>query len=256
MTKKIMDDIKKHRLYNDLSWIWPLWGDPETEYAEYCEFQIPFIKKYSKIPTKTLLNIGCGSGKNVFNLKKEFDVTGLDLSQDMLNLAKELNPESNFVKGDMRSFTLDKTFDSVIIDDSIAYMTTLEDLYSVFHQAFNHLKAGGVMIVTPDETKETFEQNSTSTYIVEPHRKPVDIDVVFIENYYDADPSDDIFEATFIYIIRKDGKQSIEKDIHTLGLFSIEIWRQLLKKVGFEIRENNYMQDDKEYSVFICVKPS
>jgi SAM-dependent methyltransferase len=249
-----MNNTKDNRLYNDLSWLWPMWGDPETEYTEYCEFLIPFIKKYSEIPAKTLLNIGCGSGKNVFSLKKEFDVTGLDISQDMLNLAKELNPEGNFVKGDMRSFSLNDVFDSVIIDDSIAYMTTSEDLYSVFKQAFNHLKAGGIMLVTPDATKETFEQNYTSTYIVEQHRKPKDVDVVFIENYYDVDISDDVFEATFLYLIRKDGKQTIEKDIHTLGIFSIEIWRELLKKVGFKVIEKNYTQDEKEYTVFVCKK--
>ena len=245
----------QNRLYNDLSWLWPYWGDPTTEYADFCKFLIPIIKKYSKIPTNSLLNIGCGSGKNIFTLKKEFDITGLDISQDMLNLASELNPESNFVKADMRSFALNKTFDSIIIDDSIAYMTTTDDLYSVFQQAHYHLKKGGVMIVSPDETKETFVQNSTSSYIVKPHRKPNNLDLVFIENYYDANPGDNIFKATFLYLIRKNNKQNIEKDIHTLGLFSINTWRGLLKKACFEFSEKCYTQDDKKYTVFICLKP-
>lgn len=44
---------------------------------------------------------------NVFNLKRQFDVTGIDPSTAMLAQAKELNPECSFVLGDMRTFRLE-----------------------------------------------------------------------------------------------------------------------------------------------------
>lgn len=46
-----------------------------------------------------MLDIGCGGGKNVFNLKGKFSVTGVDLSPAMLAQARLLNPESVFVLG-------------------------------------------------------------------------------------------------------------------------------------------------------------
>jgi trans-aconitate methyltransferase len=68
-----------------------------------------------------LLDIGCGGGKNVLNLKRQFAVTGVDLSSAMLAQAKELNPECMFVQGDMRTFRLDRTFDAVLMDDALSY---------------------------------------------------------------------------------------------------------------------------------------
>ncbi len=65
-------------LYTDLAWLGPMWGDPATEYAHYCQHVTELIRQYAKRPVATLLDIG--GGKNVLNLKREFNVTGLDLS--------------------------------------------------------------------------------------------------------------------------------------------------------------------------------
>ena len=67
-------------LYTDLAWLWPMWGDAATEYAHYCQHVTGLIRQYAKRPATTLLDIGCGGGKNVLNLKREFNVTGVDLS--------------------------------------------------------------------------------------------------------------------------------------------------------------------------------
>jgi ubiquinone/menaquinone biosynthesis C-methylase UbiE len=51
------------------------------------------IRQYAKHRATTLLDIGCGEGKNALNLKREFNFTGLDLSPAMLAQAQELNPD-------------------------------------------------------------------------------------------------------------------------------------------------------------------
>ena len=106
------------RLYSDLSWLWPMWGDAEVEYAQYCAHVEDLIRRYARRPVVTLLDIGCGGGKNVFNLKERFRVTGLDLSPAMIAQARMLNPDCEFIEGDMRSFALGKTFDAVLIENS------------------------------------------------------------------------------------------------------------------------------------------
>src|SRR5512136_1316419 len=120
------------RLYTDLAWLWPMWGDPATEYAHYCRHVTGLIRQYAKRPVATLLDIGCGGGKNVLNLKRDFNVTGLDLSPTMLAQAKELNPECTFVDGDMRTFRLNGTFDAVLMDDAIAHMNCWADFVAAF----------------------------------------------------------------------------------------------------------------------------
>ena len=115
----------------DLAWLWPLWGEP-SEYAPYCAHVTRLIRQYARREVRSLLNLGCGGGKNIFNLRQDFAVTGLDISPAMLDLARRLNPECRFVQADMRTFSLPERFDAILIDDAISYMTTEADLRAVF----------------------------------------------------------------------------------------------------------------------------
>ncbi len=244
-----------NRLYTDLSWLWPMWGDHITEYARYCDFVTGRIRQYARFPAKSLLDISCGGGKNVFNLKRHFRVTGLDLSPAMINLALALNPQCEFVEGDMRKFALNSMFDAILMDDGVSYMTSRDDLAAAFARAFQHLKAGGVMLVTPDATTGSFQQNQTTCTPGVEGRGPKNIEVVFVENIYDPDPSDEKYETTIIYLIRENGRLRVETDRFSLGLFSHETWVQLLTATGFKVHEDKYVDGESEYISFACIKP-
>ena len=241
-----------YRLYSDLAWLWPMWGDA-SEYAPYCEHVTQLVRQYARREVHSLLNMGCG-GKNTFNLKPQFDVTGLDISPAMLDLARRLNPECRFVQADMRTFSLPERFDAILIDDAICYMTTEADLGAVFERAYAHLNAGGVMVCGPDDTAETFVQNHVKVSHAAAACKPEHIEVAFIENNFDPVPEDTEYEALMIYLIRDNGQLRIEHDLHHLGLFSLDVWRRLLRDVGFELHEAEYVEDGKCFVEFACVK--
>lgn len=247
-----MDDT--FHLYTDLAWLWPMWGDVTTEYADYCRHVTGLIQQHAKRPAGTLLDIGCGGGKNVLNLKRTFDVTGVDLSGAMLAQAKELNPECAFVQGDMRTFRLGRTFDAVLMDDAISYMTCLADFVAAFRTAHAHLNPGGVLIATPDVTRETFQQNRTIATPAAPRATPAGFDVVFVENTYDPDPTDEQYETTVVYLIRDHGRLRIETDRWTMGVFSLDTWRRVLCETGFEVHEGRYGAGEDAYTVFTCVR--
>jgi len=249
------DNHNTFRLYSDLSWLWPIWGDPTVSYAKYCDHVVQLLQKHARRPIETLLNIACGGGKNTFNLKKHYRVTGVDISRPMLNLAEKLNPECEFLQGDMRSFSLGRTFDAILMDDGISYMGNRADLKAAILVAFQHLNPGGVMVAGPDNTTETFVQNYTAVAPAMSNINYKNIEVVFIENYYDPDPTDEHYEGTMLYLIRENGELRVETDRHILGLFSIDTWRQIFQEVGFDIDENNYAESSKEYRSFACVKP-
>ena len=92
-----------------------------TQYAHYSQHVTGLIRRHAKRPAATLLDIGCGGGKNVLTLKQAFDVTGVDISSTMLEQAKDLNPECTFVQGVMRTCRLGRTFDAVLMDDAISF---------------------------------------------------------------------------------------------------------------------------------------
>lgn len=237
-------------LYTDLAWLWPMWGDATAEYARYCEHVTGLIRRHSRIPATTLLDIGCGGGKNVLNLRQECTVTGLDLSPAMLAQARALNPDCTFVQGDMRTCRLGRTFDAVLMDDAISHMNCRADFVEAFRTAHAHLNPGGVLVATPDVTTGTFQQNRTTTT----QAARDGLDVVFVENVYDPDPTDEQYETTILYLVRDHGRLRTCSDRWTMGIFSLDTWRQVLRDAGFEVHEGRYNSGDDEYTTFACVK--
>jgi ubiquinone/menaquinone biosynthesis C-methylase UbiE len=238
----------QRRLYGDLAWTWPIISHKENYVGEAEEFY-KVIQGHSQIPAKTLLHLGCGGGHLDFTLKKHFEVTGVDVSEAMLSLATRLNPEVAYLVGDMRVARLGKTFDAVIIADSIDYMLTLEDLRAAFVTAFVHLKPGGVFCTYAEVTTESLQQNRTECST---HRQG-DIEIVFVENRYDPDPTDTTYENIFVYLIRRGGQLEIETDRHLGGIFKLETWPALLREVGFGVQQMEL--DEEGIPMFVCIKP-
>jgi len=242
------------RLYSDLSWLWRLWGDPATEYADHVSFIIELIQKSSKRELRTALDLGCGGGKFIFTLKKHFEVTGLDLSPQMLALAKELNPEVKLLHGDMRSFSIGESFDLIFVDDALSYITSQGELASVLKNCHSHLAPDGYMVLTPDYLKEEFVQHNCQIFHSIPHQLHPGVEVTYITNDYDPDTSDDHFESAFVYLIRENGKLRIETDLHQLGLFDLDTWKKVLSSAGFSYDAHSYEYDGQSYLTFFCQK--
>lgn len=243
----------KRRMYGDLSWTWPIISPPE-DYREESEEYIRLIKDQSRIPVKKLLNMGCGGGHNDHTLATAFDVTGVDLSREMLALARELNPDVTYINGDMRAIRLGQGFDAVTVFDSISYMRTPESLKAAFLTAYTHLRPGGVFVTCIEETVENFEQNKT----ISTTRQKDNIEITLVENYYDSDPDDYMYEANFVYFIRRSKELTIETDCHLLGLFPFAAWVETMESVGLEVyKRESIMQtvNGKPLQILIGVKP-
>lgn len=110
------------------------------------------------------------------------------------------------------------------------------------------------MLTMVEMTKENFQQNRMfcSTHIKD------DIEITFMENYFDSNPGDAICEMTLVFLIRQGGKLRIENDRHLIGLFRKKTWLDTLVKAGFEVLEEQYKPMSSEvdsFPLFICTKP-
>lgn len=247
-----MRDVR--RLYHELSWLWPIISPPE-DYIEETEFFSRIIKEMAAIDVQSLLHLGCGGGRNDHTFKKHFGVTGVDISEEMLRLARELNPDVEYILGDMRSLRLGRTFDSIAAMDSVNYMKTEEELNQLFQTAYAHLKPGGVFITVVEESCERFRQNR----ILSSCHTLGDTQITFIENSFDPDPNDSHFEMTFVYLVRKKGNLEIHTDSHIWGLFRMDTWSRLLQKTGFCTQQIKFAHstflEDEFLPMFVCLKP-
>jgi len=122
----------------------------DKNYKKECIFIRKLFSKFSKNDIKTILDIGCGTGTHaIFLAKKGYEITGIDISNDMLKKAKEKinNSKIKFFRKDMRNFSFNKKFDACIcMFDVINYMTNNTDLKKTFMNIGKHLKIGSLLI--------------------------------------------------------------------------------------------------------------
>lgn len=131
------------KLYKELADIYEAMYASFIDYDEEYDFYSKILKTHNK---KSVLEIGSGTG----NLSKLFQLNnwkyiGLDMSTEMLEIARNKNPFCAFIEGDMRDFVLEQRIDSILITGrSISYLLSNEDVNSTFSSIHRNLKGGGI----------------------------------------------------------------------------------------------------------------
>ncbi|MBT3267302.1 class I SAM-dependent methyltransferase [Candidatus Poribacteria bacterium] len=152
-----MSSPDARRMHADLAWTWPIISPPE-DYVEAGEHFAGLLSEHVDGRPRTLLDLGCGGGHFMATLKRHFTVTGVDVSDAMLDLSRVLNADCEHVRDDMRSVRLGRVFDAVFIGGSVDYMQTEGDLRSALRTAWTHLRPGGALALGLAKTVETFRQ--------------------------------------------------------------------------------------------------
>jgi hypothetical protein len=243
-------------VYNELAWVDSVLSPPQNV-AQECIHLGRMLKAHAHSECQTLLHLGCGAGVYDFTFKKHIEVTGIDVSIGMLAEAQRRNPEINYICADMRSVRLRKSYDAVIIPDAIDYMITADDLRRAMLTAWIHLKMDGIVLVKANMAEEF--QNNNFVYSGESQG----ITVTLFENNHISASRPDTYEATFCYLIRRQGELEIRHELHTLGLFKRSVWCSVFKEIGFErlaevselaYQENIQSKGTYPVKVFIAAK--
>src|SRR6266576_3956627 len=201
-----------HRLYADLASWWPLISAPE-EYAEEAATAATVLNS-AAIDVHEVLELGSGGGHNAVHLKQQFRLTLVDLSADMLEMSRRLNPECAHLQGDMRTLRLGRTFDAVFVHDAVAYMTTEADLRQVTETAFAHCRPGGIALFVPDHTTENFEPVTDHGGSDGPDGRGAR----YLEWTWDPDPTDTWIRSEYAFLLRDtDGSVRVVQEEHRTG---------------------------------------
>jgi trans-aconitate methyltransferase len=237
-------------LYGDLVPWYRLVDPPEEHREEAASYLAAFDTTASPRP-ETLLDLGAGAGHNGLHLKHRFRCTLTDLSEEMLGLSRELNPECEHIAGDMRTLRLDRTFDAVLVHDAVMYMTTEEQLLAAARTAFVHTRPGGAAIFAPDCLRETFRE---STDVISGEDGPRALRG--LEWKWDPDPTDDIYAVEYAFLLRDAGGVRAAHDRHVEGLFSRATWFRILEAAGYRVETMERPVDDNEVDdIFLCRRP-
>ena len=240
-------------LYNELADLWSVFSPP-AEYEEEVHTFRKRLQRHGVGEGSTLLHLGCGGGSIDYHLKRNYRVTGVDLSRAMIAQAERLNPEVEYLTGDMRDVRLRRHFDAVLLHDAIAYLTSVPELVQAYQTAAAHLPPRGLMLTLPEELKGRLPGLRPSAET----RSTRDTVVSVMRTHYDEDPSDNVFESVYVFLIRKGGQLRVEVDRHRLGIFELDEFLEAIRSAGFtaeaERWELSTWGEEPELPLIVAVK--
>lgn len=242
-----------YRFYTDLAEWWPLVSPPEEYEDEAAE--LADLLELHPGTQRHVLELGSGGGHNAVHLRRRCAMTLVDAAPSMLAVSARLNPDCEHVVGDMRSVRLGRWFDGVLVHDAIDYMTTEDDLRLAMTTVAAHCRPGGVAVLAPDHTAESY----TPTTDCGGSDGPDGRGVRYLEWTWDPDPTDTWVTTEYAFLLRApDGGTEVVHEAHRTGLFPRSTWLRLLEEVGFtaESRPERLAGEREPRELFVGHRPA
>ncbi|MCL2376546.1 MAG: class I SAM-dependent methyltransferase [Defluviitaleaceae bacterium] len=232
---------------------------------------IPFYVEYAKQQGGEVLELGCGTGRVAIALAKEgLNVTGLDLSHDMLDIFREklakqpeIADKITITHGNMANFSLGRKFDMIIVPFRVfQLLTDDDDVATALTCIRDHLTDDGIFIVNvfdpivpmdeenwcrPETVQWERYDDATGSHIV----KKVVQDKI--------DTVNQVIYPQFIFeITNSDGKTQRIVDDFKLKYYFYHQLREVIEAADLEIYEEFSWYDKTPIPgrelIFVCKK--
>lgn len=124
------------RIYNEFGW---------NYYPEVFGEQLLRWLERKAIHPETALDLACGTGVLCRILRRGgLRASGMDLSEGMIRIAREADPEGNYEVADMTDYRPGCQFDLVTCTgDALNHIPKLSDVERIFQNVYQYLSPGG-----------------------------------------------------------------------------------------------------------------
>lgn len=201
----------------------------DQEYKREIDRIVEIENKYNLSKNKSLLDIGCGTGEQTRNLAKYYSVTGIDISDRMLEIAMAKFPSGKFYHKNMFGFELKEKYGIAInLYGSIGFADNYKEMLMSLKCVWNCLEKGGILILTPWETKETYKD-----IILSDAGEKNGINFCRMENVKRFD--NDKVDIEMVHLIGQNGVIEKYYNNQTVSLFSEQEYLAAIEDAGFEL---------------------
>lgn len=207
-----------------------------TLYDRWAHFVVNKTKGIQKQPSEIkILDLACGTGRLAVKLaQKGFQVTGADLSEDMLTIAEQRAREASvdvpFIQTDMRNLDGLDQYDLICcFDDSLNYLIDQNDLETTFKAVYDHLNSDGQFlfdVISPYQATEVYP-GYMYNYRSE--------DAAFMWTSYEGDfaPMAVEHELNFFQYNEEKDAYDAYNEIHRERAYDDTVIKDLLSQTGF-----------------------
>ena len=180
----------------------------------------------------TLLDVACGTGMHLAELRRWYHCEGLDLEPDLLAVARERLPDVPLHEGDMRDFDLGRRFDAVTcLFSSIGYLMTVEALDAAIGAMARHLEPGGVLVVEPWLSAEAVRiPHVGAVFVDEPELKIARVNTIEVDGRLSS--------FDFHYVVGTPERVEHFVEHHELALFTREEHLAAFRAAGLQVEHD------------------
>ncbi len=232
----------------------------EVDYDGWVKYIEDIIKK-EDVNVKNILELACGTGNLTIPLtKKNYDIAGIDISDQMLNVAREKAEKEGVELVLLQQDIAELDFDVTNLDcilcacDGFNYITYDDDLENVFAKSHELLKDGGLFIF------DISSYYKLSTILGNNMYGENRANVAYMwQNYFDDEQN--MVEMELAFFVRgKDGKFERFEEVHHQRAYREEEIVESLQISGFNDVKvyGDFTFDspkkDSERIFFVCKK--
>lgn len=207
----------------------------DVDYAAWCDFYVACFAKYVPHPVRSVLDLACGTGSITVPLAaRGYAVTGIDLSAEMLTLARKKADEAHvplvLSEQNIASFDAGGKADAVLCSfDGINYLTAKKDVASCFSRVFDTLLPDGLFVFDVG-TEHHFRDTLAD------HTFPYDYGDLFVSWQSDFCRKSGLCRYTLTFFSEEaDGSYTRFDEEQRQRAYPVKTLRALLEEAGFEV---------------------
>ncbi|MED3549055.1 class I SAM-dependent methyltransferase [Cytobacillus praedii] len=209
----------------------------DVPYDKWVEIVKNYVSKFH-VNGKKILDLACGTGELSIKFAEEgFEVTGVDLSEDMLMVAqgKAADREMNvqFYQQNMAELEGLGRFDVIgIFCDSLNYLQSEQEVLDTFSRVHEHLDDNGLFIFDVHSIHKIMQIFMNQTFALN------DEEISYIWHSYQGEhPNSVEHDLSFFVLDQQTGQYERYDELHFQRTFPIEVYGNWLKEAGFEVLE-------------------
>ncbi|MFD6439036.1 class I SAM-dependent DNA methyltransferase [Peribacillus sp. NPDC060186] len=209
----------------------------DAPYEKWLMILTAKLEQYG-IDGRKVLDLACGTGEITVELAQHgFDVSGVDLSDEMLMVANEkaakLGLSIPFFQQNMAELEGLGLYDCVtIFCDSLNYLREETDILKTFSRVHEHLKDGGLFLFDVHSIYKMEEIFHNNTFAVN------DEEVSYIWDCFPGEESYSV-EHDLSFFVRDNDSGLYDRfdELHYQRTYPVEQYKKWLQQAGFEVTE-------------------
>jgi SAM-dependent methyltransferase len=178
---------------------------------------------------RSLLDVACGTGKHLESLRQWYEVEGVDINPDLVEIARERLGDVRFHLQDMAVMDTGRRYDVITcLFSSIAYVRTPENLKRTLARFEKHLGEEGLVILEPYFSPQQYWTDRVTLNVVD---QP-DLKITWM--YASPPPVDNIAVLDIHHLVGTPEGVECFNERHELGLFTSEQYLEAFAQAGLE----------------------